>query len=93
MYLAVTLSPTASDLPGSAELQKLVNGLAGWALIGALVALVVGAAVWALGSHSQNFHQSSAGRRAVLAAIAAAILIGAAPELINWFFSAGGAIH
>ena len=92
MTWAVNLSPTTSDLPGSTELQKLVNGLAGWALIGALAALVIGAAVWALGSHSQNLHQSVTGRRAVLVSVAAALLIGAAPHLINFFFSAGTAV-
>ena len=33
--------------------------------------------------------KSMAGRRAVVTAIGAAILIGAAPELINFFFSTG----
>jgi hypothetical protein len=89
----VQLKPVASNLPGSAELQKLADGLAGWCLIGALIALVVGAALWALGSHSQNMHQSMAGRRAVVTAILAAVLIGAAPALINFFFSAGQVVH
>jgi hypothetical protein len=49
-------------------LQHLTNGLGGWALIGALVALVIGAAGWALGSHAQNFQQSITGRKTVLVA-------------------------
>ena len=67
-------------------------GLAAWALIGALVAFVAGAALWALGSHSQNMHQSSAGRRAVVTSIGAAVLIGAAPSVVNFFFHAGGSV-
>jgi hypothetical protein len=93
LFAVVKLSPTPSDLPGSAELQRLANGLDGWALVGALIALVIGAVMWAIGSHSQNMHQSMTGRRAVLAAVAAAILIGAAPELINFFFAAGTSVH
>ena len=93
MFANVHLNPTPSDLPGSAELQRLADGLGGWALIGALVAPVIGAVLWALGAHSQNMHQSRTGRRAVMASIAAAILIGAAPALINFFFSAGLAVH
>ena len=93
MFADVHLNPTPTDLPGSAELQRLANGLAGWALIGSLVALVIGAVLWALGAHSQNMHQSMTGRRAVMASVAAAILIGAAPALINFFFSAGVAVH
>ena len=65
----------------------------GPSLAGALVALLLGAVLWAIGSHTQNMHQSSQGRRAVLTSLVAAILIGAAPELINFFFNAGVAVH
>ena len=88
MLLAdVTLNPSTSDLPGASVLQQLANGLGAWALIGSLIALVLGAVMWAIGSHTQNMHQSSAGRRAVVTSLAAAILVGAAPSLINFFFS------
>jgi hypothetical protein len=70
-------------------LQQIADGLASWALIGALVALLLGAALWAVGSHTQNAHHSSQGRRAVLTSLVAAIVIGAAPTLINFFFNAG----
>ncbi|HEY7930866.1 MAG TPA: DUF6112 family protein [Acidimicrobiales bacterium] len=86
-------SPTTTNLPGSAVLQELANGIAGWALVGACIALVLGAGLWALGSHTQNMHQSAQGRRAVLTSLGAAILIGAAPHLINFFFTKGLAVH
>jgi MFS family permease len=89
----VTLSPDPAQLPGGATLQQLANGIGGWALILSLVGLVIGAAAWALGAHSQNYHQSFAGRRAVLVAGLAALLIGAAPTLINFFFGAGTGLH
>ncbi len=89
----VGLHPDMSGLPGGGTLQKLVDGLAGWALVGSLAALVIGALAWALGSHSHNVHQSMAGRRAVLVSGAAALLIGAAPVLINFFFAAGTHLH
>jgi hypothetical protein len=38
-------------------------------------------------------HQSAAGRRAVVTSLAAAVLIGAAPSLINFFFSTGLKVH
>ena len=56
------------------------------------VALVLGAGLWAIGSHTQNMHQSSQGRRAVLTSLIAAVLIGAAPELINFFFNTGASV-
>jgi hypothetical protein len=93
MFAGVSLNPSTSDLPGSEALQQLANGIAAWALIGALVALLLGAGLWAVGSHTQNMHQSSQGRRAVLTSLAAAILIGAAPTLINFFFNAGLKVH
>ncbi len=93
MFADVTLNPSTSSLPGSAALQSLANGIASWALIGALVALLLGAGLWAVGSHTQNMHQSSQGRRAVLSSLVAAVLIGAAPELINFFFKTGLSVH
>ncbi|HXQ43006.1 MAG TPA: DUF6112 family protein [Acidimicrobiales bacterium] len=89
----VTLNPDPANLPGGQVLQHLTNGLGGWALIGALVALVIGAAAWALGSHVQNYQQSITGRRTVLVAGLAALLIGAAPAIVNFFFHAGQGVH
>ena len=85
----VELEPRPSGLPGSEVLQGLVNGLAFWGLLAALAALVVGAAVWAWASHAQNHHYSASGRRAAGVAALAALLIGAAPALINVFAEAG----
>jgi uncharacterized protein DUF6112 len=93
MFANVNLSPSTTALPGSAALQQLANGIAAWALIGALVVLLLGAALWAVGSHTQNMHQSSQGRRAVLTSLVAAVLIGAAPTLINFFFNTGLSVH
>ena len=89
----VRLNPNPRALPGSQVLQKMANGLAGWSLTISLVGLLLGAAVWALGAHGQNYHQATNGRRAVLVSGAAALLVGAAPVLINFFFNAGRAVH
>jgi MFS family permease len=89
----VMLQPDPGNLPGSATLQHLADGLGGWALILAMVGLVLGSVMWALGSHTQNFHHATAGRRAVLVSGLAALLIGAAPALVNFFFHAGQGVH
>jgi hypothetical protein len=89
----VTLTPSLNALPGGGTLQELANGLGAWALIAALAGLVIGAAAWALGVHAQNFQQSMVGRRAVLVSGLAALLIGAAPPIVNFFFHAGTALH
>jgi hypothetical protein len=89
----VQLNPDPSNLPGSALLQRLADGLGGWALVAALVGLIIGAATWALGAHSQNYHQSFSGRKTVLVSALAALLIGAAPAIVNFFFHAGTGVH
>ncbi len=89
----VSLNPSLSQLPGGGTLQTLTDGLGAWALVAALIGLVIGAAAWALGVHSQNYQQSLIGRRAVLVSGLAALLIGAAPTIINFFFNAGTHLH
>jgi hypothetical protein len=89
----VTLSPDPTALPGGQVLQHLMNGLGGWALILALAGLLVGAATWAVGSHGSNDQQSFTGRRAVLISGLAALLIGAGPAIVNFFFAAGRSVH
>jgi hypothetical protein len=90
---AVSLTANPTQLPGGSTLQQLVNGIGGWALIVALVGVLIGAGAWALGAHSQNYHQSFSGRKAVLVSGLAALLIGAAPTLINFFFHTGLGIN
>lgn len=85
----ISLNPDASGLPGGSELQSLVNGLGWWGLLAALAGLIIGAATWALGTHTNNHHHATAGRRAVVVSAAAALVIGAAPALLSFFFSAG----
>jgi MFS family permease len=85
----VKLEPRPGGLPGSEVLQGLVNGLAFWALVAALAAMVIGAAIWAWAAHAHNHHYGANGRRAAVIAALAALVIGAAPALINFFAEAG----
>jgi hypothetical protein len=89
----VTMNPSASALPGQSTIQQLTNGLGWWALVASLVGLVLGAAAWALGSHSNNYQYATTGRKAVLVSGAAALVIGAAPTLVNFLFQTGHGIH
>src|ERR1022692_2134696 len=84
---AVVAASVTSSREISAALQSIANGISSWALMGTLIALLLGAGLWAVGSHTQNAHQSMAGRRAVVTALVAAVLIGAAPALLNFFFN------
>lgn len=90
---AVSLSPNPSDLPGSNVLNDLTNGLGAWALIAAMVGIVVGAVMWAFGHYSQNWQQAYNGRRGVIVSALAAVLIGGAPLIINFLVQKGGTIR
>ncbi len=90
--LGVTMSPNINDLPGGSVLQQLIDGIGSWALIAALLGMVVGAAVWGLGHHSQNYHQAYNGRKGLLVSAAAALLIGAAPPIINFLNTLGQSV-
>jgi hypothetical protein len=85
----VKLQSDPTGLPGSDVLQGLINGLAFWALLAALAGVVVGCIVWAAGAHGQNHHMAGRGRLSALACGVAAMLIGAAPALVNFFAEAG----
>ena len=82
---AVSASPDASDLPGSNVLQQIVNGADAWALAIALLGAFIGAGMWAVASHTNSHQYASRGRMAALVSAAAALVIGAAPGLVNFF--------
>ncbi len=85
VVLAVNAHPNPTGLPGSNVLQQLVNGAEAWALAIALLGAFVGAALWAVASHSHNHHYAARGRMAALISGAAALIVGAAPGLVNFF--------
>jgi hypothetical protein len=82
---AVTARPDPSGLPGSNVLQQLVDGAEAWALAIALLGAFVGAGLWAIASHTQNHHYAARGRMAAVVSGAAALVIGAAPGIVNFF--------
>lgn len=87
---SVGITPKAGDLPGSGVLQGLADGIDSWALIASMVGVVVGAVVWAFGHYSQNYQQAYNGRKGVMVSGLAALLVGATPAIINFFFAKGG---
>lgn len=85
----VNLNPDPDKLPGGQVLQSLTNGVAGFALIFCLIGLVVSAGLWAVGSNSNNYQHTFAGKRGLAVSAIAALLIGAAAAIINFFYGAG----
>jgi hypothetical protein len=92
LTLAVDARPDPTGLPGGAALQKLLNGLVFMGLLGCVAAVVVGGATWFVGAQANNFSASMGGRRAVLAGMVGALVIGAAAAIVNFFFAAGSTV-
>jgi Family of unknown function (DUF6112) len=82
---AVTASPNLKALPGSNVLQQLVNGAEAWALAIALLGAFIGAGLWAVASHGHNHQFAARGRMAAVISAASALVVGAAPGLVNFF--------
>ncbi len=85
LIAAVSAQPDLKALPGSNVLQQLVNGAEAWALVVALLGAFVGAAIWAVASHTHNHQYAARGRMAALISGASALAVGAAPGLVNFF--------
>lgn len=92
MAQKVDLDPDPAKLPGGQVLGRLTDGIAGFALIFCLIGLVVGAGLWALGGTSSNYQQTFVGKRAFAVSAVAALLIGGAAAIINFFYGAGQTI-
>ncbi len=89
LLAAVTAHPDLQGLPGSNVLQQLVNGAEAWALVITLLGAFIGAGLWAVASHTHNHHYAARGRMAALISGAAALIVGAAPGLVNFFAHLG----
>lgn len=89
MAQRVNLHPDPANLPGGHVLQTLTDGIAGFSLIVCLIGLVVGAAMWGIGSTSSNYQQTLIGKRALAVCALGALLIGGAAAIINFFYGAG----
>lgn len=93
ILLAVSSHPDVTKLPGSGVLQGLVDGAQAWALALALIGVFVGAAVWAVATHSHNPHYAGKGKGAALVSGLSALAIGAGPGLVNFFSSLGSHVR
>jgi type IV secretory pathway VirB2 component (pilin) len=82
-----------NDLPGDGTLTSLASGLGHWALLAAIVGVIVGGVMWAFGHFSHNYQQSYNGRKGVIVSGVAALLIGASQAIISFFFSQGLNLH
>jgi hypothetical protein len=80
---------TETTLPGLGTFKGLVLGLIPYALVACAAAFIIGTILWAVGSHSQNPHHSTNGKKTLVVSLAAALLVGAAAYLVGWFNDRG----
>ena len=82
-------SPTLPDCRARTSSKGSFDGLYSWSLILILAALVVAAIAWAWGAQSNHHGATSGGRRGVLIAAGAGLLVGMAPQIVNFFYGIG----
>jgi hypothetical protein len=88
----VKVKPDENGLPGTGAIEKLINGLAKYALLACLAGVLIGGAQWALGSRSNNYSHTSDGKSKVLYGLLGAFVVGAGAALINFFYNSGSTV-
>jgi hypothetical protein len=81
----VQITPNKDGLPGVNAALRIVGALLTFGLIAAVAGIAIGAMVWAVGSHTSNPHHASRGKAGVLVSAGAAILVGSAVGIVNFF--------
>jgi hypothetical protein len=86
---SISINPDRSKAPGIDALQDLVNGLAAYAVVAAVAAVLLGGIAWALGERMGLERASSLGKSGVIAGFGLAFLVGAAAAFVNFFLETG----
>lgn len=81
----VHVDPNSNGLPGINAALRIVGALLTFGLIAAVAGIAIGAIVWAVGSHTANPHHASRGKAGVLVSAGAAVLVGSAVTIVNFF--------
>lgn len=93
VYLAGPLDGgSQQDIPGLSTFKGIVLGIIPWALVACVLAFIVGAAFWAVGSFSGNSQHSGSGKKTLVISLVAALLVGAAAVMVGWFNDRGKAV-
>jgi len=79
-------------IPGLARFKGLVSALVPFALVACVLAVIIGAIIWALGGFTNNPHRASSGKATVLWSLVAAIVIGASGFAVGWAHDQGTGI-
>ena len=87
----VEVTPDGDGIPGAALLGGLVNGLAQYALLASVGAVLVGAGFWGWSNYNDRAAGVNKGQKMIMGGILGAIIVGASGLIINTAFAAGTA--
>lgn len=79
-------------IPGLARFKGIVSALVPFALVACVLAVIIGAIMWALGGFTNNPHRAASGKTTVLWSLVAAIVIGASGFAVGWAHDQGTTI-
>ena len=83
----VESSPSNAGLPGAGLAQTLLNWASWVGLVGSLLAVLVGGAVWCLSQQAGNTMAAGRGRSLVTGGAVGAFMVGVGPTMINALFT------
>ena len=86
----VSVSPSASGMPGAPLIQQMLGWLSQVALWGSVASILAGAALYGLSQHAGNYAGGYRGKQLALAGVIGACLAGIAPSAVNLLFRAAG---
>lgn len=92
LLAAPNIGPNKNGLPGVTEAEHIVGALLTFGVIAAVAGVALSAIVWAIGGHSVNPQMTHRGKTGVIVSLAAAVLIGGADTLVQFFTHAGAGL-
>jgi hypothetical protein len=87
------ISPRDGGLPGLGVLRDVVSSINLFGIIATVGALAISSVVWAWGHHSGGHQAEANGKRGAVVAGGAALLLGAANGIVQFFSALGGKIQ
>ncbi|MEU3188436.1 DUF6112 family protein [Streptomyces sp. NPDC006923] len=87
------VSPKGGGLPGLDVLRTVVNSINLFGIVAVVGALAVSLAVWAWGHHTGGHQAEANGKKGATVAAGAALGLGAANGIVEFFSGLGTQIH
>jgi len=85
-----SITPDASQAPGSGGIQKAIDGFAVYALLACGAGFLLGVVFWTIGNHGGNEIAAQRGKGGTIISVGGAFLVGIAAVLLNFAFKLGG---